>query len=240
MEALVLSGGIGSRLQPLLGDCPKALAPLGGRPFLDYLLLQLKRHGVAEVILCLGYGVEAIVDHVARHPVPGLRVRCSVEPEPLGTAGALKWAEPMLTGSEWLVMNGDSLFAIDLQALVCFHHDRAAVATLALAQVEDAERFGSVEVDARGAVQRFLEKGRRGPGCISGGLYVLSRAALAQIPVGRSVSLEYEVFPRLIGAGLFGMPCQGSFADIGVPDAYRRVAADAGRWQALLAEEAPC
>ncbi len=232
MDAVILAGGLGTRLRPVVGDRPKALAPIGGVPFIEYQLRQLKRHGVYHVVLCLGYGGEQIEEHVGRGGRFGLRIRCSYEPEPLGTAGALHQAASLITTVNFLVLNGDVLFDIDLQALTVEHLRRKARATIALARVEDTQRYGSVQVDAQDAIVQFLEKGRAGAGLINGGLYVFRSDVLARIAPDRPVSLEYEVFPQLIGQGFYGLPFDGPFTDIGVPEAYQRAQETLRRLQA--------
>jgi NDP-sugar pyrophosphorylase family protein len=220
-EALVLCGGLGTRLRSVYDAGPKALAPIGGRPFLAYMLDWLRAQGVRRAVLCVGYRAEQIQQsYPAGQGDP--QISYSVEPEPLGTAGALKYAEGRIQGDCFFVVNGDSLADISLSALLEFHHEKHAAMTLATVPVEATGRFGSVEMDAGGRVTGFREKAETGPGVheVNAGVYVMERALLDEIPPARKVSLEREVFPALAGRGLYGLKTGGSFIDIGVPDDF--------------------
>jgi D-glycero-alpha-D-manno-heptose 1-phosphate guanylyltransferase len=236
MEAVVLAGGRGTRLRKAVAGLPKSLAPIGKRPFLNYLLGWLRAQGVTEIILAVGHRRKAIVQHYTRHQPHGLRLMYSVETRPLGTGGALRNLRSLLDGEEFLVLNGDSIFDVDLRQMLSFHRRHRSEATLALASPPETGRYGSVLLDARNRVKAFVEKqaaasadgrGRADlPRWISGGLYVLSKAVFRHIPRRREVSLEEEVFPRLIGGAFYGFPWKGYFIDIGVPEDYRRARAE--------------
>jgi NDP-sugar pyrophosphorylase family protein len=227
MHAVILAGGLGTRLGNVIAGLNKPMAPVAGRPFLEYLLLQLAKNRVGGVTLCLGHRGDLIRNHFGVGRFGRMRLAYSVEDSLCGTAGALKLAEPLLPGENFLVLNGDSLFDIPLQELADFHHDRGALATLALAPVEDPGRFGTVVVDETGQVLRFTEKGQGLPGgLINAGVYVFRREVLARIPAGRPVSLEREVFPTLIGKGLCGLAFRDYFVDMGVPEDYARIRAN--------------
>jgi len=232
--ALILAGGLGERLRSVVSDRPKPMAAIAGRPFLEYVLLGLKKQDVTNVILCIGHGGSFIREYFAGGEKWGLRLYCSSETKPLGTGGALKLAEPLVSSRNFLVLNGDSFFGIDLRALIRFHESRKAQATIALAEVENTERYGVVEIAATGEVSRFLEKARRGPGLINGGIYVLSREVLASVPRGRAISLEREILPQLIGRGFYGLAFQSYFVDIGVPEEYLKLQVDFSRLVASL------
>ena len=228
MHAIILAGGLGTRLRGILPELPKPMAPLAGRPFVEYLLRQLANQGFTDVLLCVGYRAEVIRDQLGDGAALGLRLRYSVEPEPLGTAGALRLAAPALPGERWLLLNGDSYFGISFTALATAHEGSGATVTLALHRTLRPERFGRVRVGGRGQVTSFVEKGagKSASGLINAGVYIVERSAVELIPAGRAVSLEREVLPRLVGHGLFGAECEGPFIDIGVPEDYRRLAAD--------------
>ena len=147
MHAIILAGGLGTRLRPALADVPKPMALVHGRPFLEYLLLQLRRAGYSQVVLCVGYRAEAIEAHFGDGHTLGMELCYSLEPEPLGTGGALKLAEGLLVGDSWLVLNGDSFFGIGLSELIDAHRASAAVATLALRREPEAGRYGSVVLE---------------------------------------------------------------------------------------------
>jgi D-glycero-alpha-D-manno-heptose 1-phosphate guanylyltransferase len=217
-EALVLCGGLGTRLRSVYDAGPKALAPIGGRPFLGYMLDWLHAQGVRRAVLCVGYRAEQIQQlYPAGQGDP--QIAYSVEPEPLGTAGALKYAEARFQGDRFFVVNGDSLADISLAALLDFHCEKHAAMTLATVPASSSSRFGSVEIDAEGRVTGFREKAEAGPGVhqVNAGVYVMERSLLDEIPAARKVSLEREIFPVLAGRGLYGLETGGSFIDIGVP-----------------------
>jgi NDP-sugar pyrophosphorylase family protein len=218
--AVVLAGGMGTRLRGVVGDRPKVLAEVGGRPFLARLLDQLAGAGIGEAVLCTGYLADQVEQtfgdaHGALH-----LVYCR-ELSPLGTGGALRAAAPCLRSDPVLVMNGDSFCEADLPALWDRHRATAAEATLVLTRVADTRRYGRVAIDAGGAVVAFEEKGGPGgPGWVNAGICLLSRRVILSIPPSRPVSLEREVFPAWIGRGFYGLPCQGRFLDIGTPETY--------------------
>jgi NDP-sugar pyrophosphorylase family protein len=221
VPAVILAGGLGTRLRSVVADRPKVLAPIGGRPLLTYLFDQLIAAGIREAVLATGYRGEQIEAALGTAYGP-LRLRYSPEPSPLGTGGALRLAWPLLAGPSALVMNGDSYCQADLAALRAWHCERRAAATLLLAQVPQAGRFGRVDIDALGRVVAFKEKsGGNEPGWINAGIYLVEREFLSSIPADRVVSLEKDVFPAWIGRGLLGYPCAGCrFLDIGVPESY--------------------
>ena len=235
MEAVVLAGGRGTRLRSAVSAFPKSLAPIGHVPFLSYLLGWLRHQGVTDIILAVGYRRKDIVRQYGRRSPVGVRLRYSVETTPLGTGGALRNLRSMLEGEEFLVLNGDSIFDVDLHKMLSFHRRHRAQTTLALASPHDAGRYGSVMLDSRGRIRAFIEKqastlpgesGRPEPLLISGGLYIMSKAVFRHIPGRRAVSLEKEVFPRLIGGPFYGFPSKGYFIDIGVPEDYQRANAE--------------
>lgn len=219
--AVVLAGGLGTRLKAALPDLPKVLAPVAERPFLEYLLIQLRDQGFRDVTLAVGHMAECIETQFGDGQSLGLGLRYSREHEPLGTGGALRLALALTKSNDLLVLNGDSFFGIDFEALVDFHTRQTAAATIALARVPECARYGSVSIDEAGRVVAFREKkGETGSGIINGGIYVFTRSAIEQIAPDRAVSLELETLPGLVGYGLYGVLLDGYFADIGTPDAY--------------------
>jgi NDP-sugar pyrophosphorylase family protein len=222
LDVLILAGGRGTRLQPIGGDVPKPLRPVGGRPFLSYLLRQVRDAGARRAVLALGYRPEDFRDFVAEESTGDFKLDISVEAEPLGTGGALRAALPMLPSESILAMNGDSYVRADLGRLAAAHRRRRnARITVLLTQVADASRYGAVEIDADGGVVRFIEKGAGGPGLVNAGVYVLSRRDVEAIPSGRVVSLEREVLPDYVGRGFYAEWGAYPFIDIGTPDSYR-------------------
>lgn len=225
--AWILAGGLGTRLSSVLPDRPKALAPVGGRPFLDLVLDQLVSLGVTDVVLLLGAKHQAIVrfleERRMRRGSADLRVRTSVEPGPLGTGGAVKLAARLADGP-FLLMNGDTYLDFDAAALAARHRERHADITLAASYQQDTARFGTLELSEAGTVRGFREKaGSAGAGYINGGVYLLEPTILDLIPEGRPVSLEQETFPRALSMGktVAAFPTGGDFFDIGTPESYR-------------------
>lgn len=218
--AAILAGGLGTRLRSAVADRPKVLAEVQGRPFLAYLLEQLEAAGVREAVLCTGYLGQRIRD-LFGDTYQGLRLVYSQEGSPLGTGGALRSALDLLRSDTLLVMNGDSYCEVDLRPLWTWHKDKRAEATLVLAEVADAQRYGRVFVDAAGRVLSFEEKGPLGGrGWISAGIYIFGRRTLEGIPANGMVSLEREVFSAWVGHGLYGYRSSGRFLDIGTPEDY--------------------
>jgi D-glycero-alpha-D-manno-heptose 1-phosphate guanylyltransferase len=230
MQTVVLAGGLGTRLKSLLGNRPKPMASIANRPFLEYLLLQLKKYKMTEIILCVGYQGEFIQKYFGDGERWGLSLLYSYEQELCGTAGALKLAQGLTRGDSFLVLNGDSFFDIDLKELILYHQKKKALATLALAQVDNTQRYGIVKLDHKGQIVGFWEKMKGGQASlINGGISVFQSEVLKLIPEGRPISLEHEIFPKLIGKGFYGFPFQAYFIDIGVPEDYLRLQADPSR-----------
>jgi NDP-sugar pyrophosphorylase family protein len=230
MKAFILAGGLGTRLRPRFGDLPKPLAPLGGRPFLARQLEWLAAAGVREAVLCAGYGAAAVREALGDGAALGVTLAYSVEPEPLGTGGALQLAEPHVTGP-CVVANGDTLALCDPWELERARWESGAVGTVALFRVPDAAGRGRVETGAGGRIERFVEKdpAHRGAAWVNGGLYAFSPELwryLPRPPAGQPVqasSLERDVLPALAGAGLLlGREVEGEFFDIGTPEDWDR------------------
>lgn len=218
--AAILAGGLGTRLQKVVSDRPKVLAEVNGRPFLAYLLDRLAEVSLKRVVLCTGYMAE-LVQYIFGSSYREMELLYSREEMPLGTGGALRLALPFMTSDPILVMNGDSFCDADLALFDSKHYTAMAKASLVLTQVPDVSRYGAVEANESGLVTSFIEKGaRQGSGLINAGIYLLKREIIASIPEGRNVSLEQDVFPKLIGTDLYGFLQGSRFIDIGVPDDY--------------------
>jgi mannose-1-phosphate guanylyltransferase len=223
MQALVLAGGEGTRLRPLTLTTPKPVLPLAGRPFLTFMLDWLRGHGVTEAILSCGFlsdGVETVLGDIYN----GMRLRYVTEDEPLGTGGPVRLAHDAgLLEERLLVLNGDVLTDIDLTAELAAHERTGARVTLALVEVDDTASYGVVPTATDGAVEAFLEK-TSGPvptNRINAGAYVLARDVVEElIPAGGPVSFERDVFPKLVGNGLYGFAGDGYWIDIGTPERY--------------------
>jgi NDP-sugar pyrophosphorylase family protein len=221
MDVVILAGGRGTRLQSIGGDLPKPLRLVNGRPFLSFLLDQVRAAGGRRAILALGYKPDAFRDFLREEATAEFTLETSVEDVPLGTGGALRAALPRLVTDSVLVMNGDSYVDADLGRLADEHRRRQARVTILLSRVDDAARYGGVEAGPDGAVQRFVEKGGTGPGLVNAGIYAMRREeVVGEIPPGRPVSLEREVLPAQIGRGFFALWGDFPFLDIGTPESY--------------------
>lgn len=219
LSVAILVGGLGTRLQPLLADRPKALAPVAGRPFLCFLLDLLVEAGFSEVVLLTGHRGDQIRDQFG-DSYQDLHLLYSHEPSPLGTAGALRHALPLLKAPDILVLNGDSFLDLDYQAFLAFHTRGPRPVSMALARVADTTRFGKVQLETDDRVSAFLEKDASGgPGWVNAGIYLLQRSLLLELPVSVPLSLERDLFPARVCSGeLFGMPAGNYFIDIGTPE----------------------
>jgi mannose-1-phosphate guanylyltransferase len=222
VDAVVLVGGEGTRLRPLTLERPKPVLPLLGRPLLAYVLERLAEAGVTRVIFGCGYLPDPIQACFGERAL-GLTLEYVVEPRPMGTAGGIRHAARGRVADSFLALNGDVLADAPLAGLLARHHDRGAVATIALMSVSDPSRYGLVRTDADGRVLGFLEKPAPeeiDTDLINAGAYVLEPSVLDLIEDGRPVSIERETFPSLVGAGLFAMAQSGYFSDVGTPESY--------------------
>jgi mannose-1-phosphate guanylyltransferase len=230
VQALVLVGGEGTRLRPLTTALPKPALPLVDRPFIAYMIEWLASHGVSEAVLACGFLPDVLREALADADTAGVRIRYVAEPEPRGTAGAIRFAADQLGGEledRFLALNGDVLTDLDLTALMRTHEQSGGQATIALHRVEDSSAYGLVRCDEEGEVLEFREKtGERRPGKVNAGMYVLERSVLELMPPGRDVSIEREVFPRLVGEGLHALRLDGYWMDIGTPERYLQASWD--------------
>ncbi|HET9076276.1 MAG TPA: NDP-sugar synthase [Acidimicrobiales bacterium] len=225
MKAVVLVGGEGTRLRPLTLTTPKQMLPVGGRAMIERVLGWLAGHGIDEAVLSLGYRPDAFLKAYPDGECAGVRLHYAVEDSPLDTAGAIRFAAVEGGVSEtFVVVNGDVLTGLDVTALVRFHRDRGAEATIALTPVEDPSAFGVVPTREDGQVTAFIEKPPRDQAptnLINAGTYVLEPSVLQRIPSGRRVSIERETFPALVAEGrLFAMGSDAPWLDAGTPGAY--------------------
>jgi mannose-1-phosphate guanylyltransferase len=221
VQALILAGGEGTRLRPLTYTVPKPVLPLAGRPHVAYVIDWLVRHGVDDVVVSCGHLAEGM-RHALAELEPGVEIRYAEEPDARGTAGAIRFAEEML-GDRFLVLNGDVLCDLDLTALIDQHERTGARATIALYPVDDPSGYGLVHRQEDGEITEFLEKpapDQIDTDEINAGAYLLERSVLEWIPPDRAVSIEREVFPELIGDGLYGIRLEGYWIDIGTPERF--------------------
>ena len=220
ITAAILAGGLGMRLRSIVSDRPKVLAEVGGRPFVEYLLAGLDAAGIRHTVVCSGHMAQQIEETFGGR-FGGVAIEYSQETEPLGTGGALRLALSRLHGRTVLVMNGDSYCHVELRSFVEFHHACRARASIAAVKVSDTARFGRLLIDDKGCVTQFEEKAEAGgPGRINAGVYLIEREAIEEIPSGRIVSIERDIFPQWIGRGLYACAAAGPFIDIGTPESY--------------------
>ncbi len=229
MQCVVLAGGLGTRLKGVVPDKPKILAPVGGHPFIDYLIGWLISQGINRFVFSLGYKAKMIHAHLDARENPKVEIKTVVEAEPLGTAGGLISACPELDSDPVLVLNGDSLVDIDLSSFLCSHRASGAEASIVAAQVANADRFGTIEIDSEGFVSAFREKkisdGGK-PGWINAGVYAFSSSALRKIEqLGRG-SLEHDFFAVQSDSYIHVYRSPGKFIDIGTPETLSL----AGNW----------
>lgn len=219
--AVVLAGGAGTRVQHLLGDLPKPMAPVEGKPFLEWLVRYLAKQGLKRVIISTGYRAEIVAAHFDAQPVAGVETRCVAETAPLGTAGGVRHAiyESKLTPPAWLVLNGDTLCFANLKIAAMELGDPDMSGLIYAREVPDASRYGSLVMDTSGCLAEFVEK-RPGKGLISTGIYMLRDKLVRSFPERTPLSLERDVFPELTARQVLLKvePMNTPFLDIGTPE----------------------
>jgi mannose-1-phosphate guanylyltransferase len=225
MRAVVLVGGFGTRLRPLTSTTPKPMLPVGHRPILEHLLTNLARAGVTEATLALGFKPEPFIEAFPTGECAGVTLRYAVEPEPLDTAGAIRFAAEFSgIDDTFIVANGDIFTDLDMSLLVDHHRQHGAIATIHLIPVPDPSSFGVVDTDENTRVKAFIEKpapGTEPTNLINAGTYVLEASALGYIASGRKVSIEREVFPAIVAdGGVYAMAREVYWLDTGRPELY--------------------
>lgn len=228
MQAVLLAGGLGTRLRSVVSDRPKPLADVCGKPFLEYLVLELKRHGISDIIMAVGYKGEMIEKYFGDGGKWGISIRYAYEDKLLGTAGAVKNAEAMLNFPEFFVINADTFYQAAYEAVIDLYQQKHPSMILVLRKVPDISRYGSVRTEGC-RVTGFNEKvEEKVPGLINGGIYLMQKEILDRIPKGQKCSLENEIIPQLLNSGA-EVDCivnEGYFIDIGIPDDYEQFVSD--------------
>ena len=224
MKAVILVGGLGTRLRPLTINTPKAMVPVLNAPFLEYVIRRLRQHNVREIVLALSHLAQPIEDYFGNGSRLGIRLNYILEETPLGTAGAVKNAENFLD-EPFLVLNGDIFTDLDLTAMMDFHSKSRSKATIALTPVDDPTSYGLIETDAKGRVTRFLEKPswkQVTTNMINAGTYILEPDVMSYVPPQTKFSFEHEVFPPLLEQGepIYAYPSSCYWMDIGTPEKY--------------------
>ncbi|MFC5530881.1 nucleotidyltransferase family protein [Cohnella yongneupensis] len=227
MKALFLAGGLGTRLRPLTEHLPKPMALVGNRPWLEHLLLNYKAQGIYEFVVAVKHYRELIESHLGDGSKYGVRIDYAVERELLGTAGAIKNAEHLLS-DRFIVVNADIIHQVDLASALKFHEAHRGVATICLTDVDDPSHYGVVVQTDGGRIVDFVEKPKKEAAPsnrINAGIYIMERRALAFVPAGKAVSIERETFPLLIdnGSGVYGHPIGGYWMDMGTTERYRQL-----------------
>ncbi|HEV2481827.1 MAG TPA: nucleotidyltransferase family protein [Puia sp.] len=222
-EAIILAGGLGTRLRSAVPDLPKCMAPVDGRPFISYITDFYRRAGVRRFIFALGYK-SAAFDAFFELEFPDGGYAVSLEDSPLGTGGAIRQACTLASEPAVLILNGDTFFRIDLFALSAFHTAHDADCSLCLKPMQDFDRFGVVELDGDGRVRQFREKQAYRSGLINGGVYALDRESFLQEDLPAVFSFEKDYLEKKLEARrIFGLEQDGFFIDIGIPEDYARV-----------------
>jgi D-glycero-alpha-D-manno-heptose 1-phosphate guanylyltransferase len=222
MEAIILAGGLGTRLRSVVPDLPKCMAPINGIPFISYLIDHLNKEGITNFVFSLGYKSEAFISLI-EEKLPMKNFTVVIEDEPLGTGGAIKLACEKVKNENVIALNGDSLFKVNLKALMNFHLTNKANCTLALKPMKNFDRYGSVEVDTSNKIMSFKEKKFVEYGNINGGVYAINIPSFIQLPLTSKFSMEQDYLEKYTKEGFFnGFIQDNYFIDIGIPEDYAR------------------
>lgn len=226
-EAIILAGGFGTRLSSVVSDVPKSMAPVNGRPFLDYQLDYLDVFGIQKVILSVGYLHEKIMDHYGNQ-YRDISIEYCIEEEPLGTGGGLKKAMAMAEGPLVIAMNGDTFYEIDFIKFLHIHRGKESKLSLVLREVDDVSRYGSIERDEDRRITGFFEKNQKsGKGFINGGIYIINKRFFENQNLPDKFSLEKDFFEKIYKKEkIYGILCRQYFIDIGVPEDYAKAQKD--------------
>lgn len=226
-EAIVLAGGFGTRIQHIIADIPKPMAPVRGQPFLHYVLQHLSGQGIQRVVLSVGYRWELIQNHFGNESF-GMKLTYHIESEPLGTGGAIKASLEHVTSDRCFVINGDSLFLISMEKLAFVHQEHDANVTMALKHMKNFDRYGTVVIDDQDRITAFQEKEFVKEGHINGGIYLVNSDLFSGKDETR-FSMEKDFFEREVrNQRIFGVVFDDYFIDIGIPSDYERAQYEIG------------
>ncbi len=230
-EAIILAGGRGTRLKNVVNDVPKVMAPVNGRPFLEYVLDYLENYVIEHVVLSVGYMREVIMNHFG-DVYKSIKIDYAVEEEPLGTGGGILNAFELIEDNKSFVLNGDTMFRINLVKHFDFHLSKMSDFTVVLREVENVERYGSVEIDEYKRIIGFNEKGEKsGKGLINGGVYLINKKFFNSHSFPKQFSLEKDCLEKMVDSHPFyGVICKQYFLDIGIPDDYLKAQDDFKRF----------
>lgn len=222
-DCVILCGGLGKRLQGVVSDVPKVMAQVDGRPFLDYLVNYLKSQRIERIVLCTGYKADIVEKHYREHDF-GITIDFSTENEPLGTGGAVRSAQQIISSDPFFVLNGDSFLSADFQIFLDFHKDKKSLASLLVSQVQDGKDFGNLRLDEECQIVDFKEKSEEaGEHLVNAGIYCFNQAIFSCMPDQKTFSLENDLFPSLLGKQFYGYRVDIEFMDIGTPERYESV-----------------
>ncbi len=227
-QAIILAGGLGTRLRSVVSDVPKCMAPVAGKPFLYFVIEYLLQQGVEKFIFSLGYKSEMIIDYV-NDQYPTIIKHYSIEAEPLGTGGAIKLACSLTTEKDVLILNGDTIFKIDTSQLLSFHTEHNANCTLALKPMHHFDRYGVVELNADASIASFKEKQFYETGLINGGIYALNVASFLKEDLPLKCSFEKDYLEQFFDSRkMYGSVQDEYFIDIGIPEDFERAQEELG------------
>ena len=218
IDVIILCGGLGTRLSPILKGKPKGMVEIGGRPFLDILIKFISSFGFRRFILCTGHKSDYIKNYYLKKK-DLLKYVFSIEPKPLGTAGAIKNAEPLIQSSPFMGFNGDSFCSINLQSFLDFHISTKSITSIALTSKQEKDDYGSVRLNLKNEILSFREKkSSKLPNHTNAGIYAFNKEVFQYIPSKKKSSLEHDIFPSLIKKGVSGFQTNQSLFDIGTPE----------------------
>jgi len=225
-EAIILAGGLGTRLKSEFPDLPKCMVPVAGKPFIDHLISTMMGQGITDFVFSLGYKSEIILEHLSDH-WKNLQYSYVIENEPLGTGGAILFASSKIRGSDYFVFNGDTLFIIDPHELFATHTKKEGLITIALKPMKNFDRYGNVAIDANQKISAFKEKTFCADGLINGGIYLVNKKCFLLPDLPQKFSFEKDVIEvQVENNHIYGHIFDGYFIDIGIPDDYRKADMD--------------
>ncbi len=225
-EAIILAGGLGTRLKSEVPDLPKCMAPVAGKPFIDYVIKYLLEQGVNGFVFSLGYKHDVVIKHL-ESTWPNIKYEVAIEKKPLGTGGGIRFASKKVKSKSFFVLNGDTYFAVDLLSMFKNHESNNAQITVALKQMVNFDRYGSVLINQANQICAFREKTSVDSGLINGGIYLLKKSLIEEISIEDPFSFEKEVLEKYIHKNcIYGFVSDGYFIDIGIPEDFKKANAD--------------
>lgn len=221
MEAIVLAGGLGTRLRSVINDVPKPMAPIGDKPFLDYLFLYLEQNNIEKVVLAVGYKNEIIKERY-KERYRGIEIKYSVEEEQLGTGGAIKQALELVDGKEVFIINGDTFFNVNLNSMLNFHYAKKANMTIAVKPMKNFDRYGKI-ISKNNKIIKFTEKEKSESGNINGGIYIINKKYIDNFKLPKIFSYEKDIMEKnVMKDSFFAFESDTYFIDIGIPEDYEK------------------